>query len=201
MKRCISLITIVLTFLPIGSNSQKSPPGTVRDIDGNVYKTVKIGNQWCMAENLKVTRNPQGKPITGYYYMDDPLTYGIYGMLYTWTAAMGGSSRENAQGIAPDGWHIPSARDWEELVQTLGGEDKVAEQIKVGGSTGFNAYLSGVADYKGSYVYFDKYAMFWSSTSTNEERAYHMGISKKNKWDKFAAKKNGRIHIRCIKDN
>lgn len=97
--------------------------------------------------------------------------------------------------------HIPSARDWEELVQTLGGEDTVAEQIKVGGSTGFNAYLSGGADYKGSYVYFDKYAMFWSSTSTNEERAYHMGISHNNKWDKFAAKKNSRIHIRCIKDN
>jgi len=164
VKRCLSIISIILTFLSIGSNRQRSASGTVHDIDGNVYKTVKIGNQWWMAENLRVTRNPQGKPIKGYYYMDDPLTYGKYGLLYTWNTAMDGSFKENAQGIAPDGWHIPS-------------------------------------DFKGSYVYFDEYTMFWSSTASNEERAYHMGISQNNKWDKFAAKKNGRIHIRCIKDN
>ncbi len=201
MKRYFSIITIVLTFLPIGFKCQKPASGLVQDIDGNVYKTIKIGNQWWMAENLRVTRNPQGKQIKGYYYMDDPLTYGKYGLLYTWKTAMEGSIGENAQGIAPDDWHIPSARDWDELVQTLGGEEKVAEMIKVGGSTGFNAYLSSGADFNGRYVYFDEYAMFWSSTAADEERAYHMGISQDNKWDKFAAKKNGRIHIRCIKDN
>ena len=161
MKRYISLISIILTFLPIGFNRQQSESGTVHDIDGNVYKTVKIGNQWWMDGSLK----------------------------------------ENARGIAPDGWHIPSAQDWEKLVKVLGGEDKVANKIKVGGSTGFNAYLSGGADFNGRYVYFDEYAMFWSSTAANEERAYHTGISQNNKWDKFAAKKDGRIHIRCIKDN
>lgn len=111
MKRYFSIITIILTFLPIGFNRQQSESGTVHDIDGNIYRIVKIGNQWWIAENLSVTRNPQGKPIKGYYYMDDLLTYGKYGMLYTWKTAMDGSSRENAQGIAPDGWHIPSARE------------------------------------------------------------------------------------------
>ena len=201
MKKCLTLISIVLTFLPIGFNQQQPASGTVHDIDGNVYKTVKIGNQWWMAENLRVTRNPQGKPIKGYYYMDDPITYGKYGMLYTWETAMDGSFMENAQGIAPDGWHIPSAGDWEKLVKALKGEDNIAEQIKVGGPTGFNAYLSGGADFNGRYVYFDEYAMFWSSTASGEEHAYHVGISQNNKWDKFAAKKNGRIHIRCIKDH
>ena len=106
MKRFFSIISIVLTFLPIGFNRPQSESGTVRDIDGNVYKTVKIGNQWWLAENLKVTRNPQGKPIKGYYYMDGPLTYGKYGLLYIWNIARDGSFKENAQGIAPDGWHI-----------------------------------------------------------------------------------------------
>jgi uncharacterized protein (TIGR02145 family) len=42
---------------------------------------------------------------------------------------MNGSEKENAQGIAPMGWHIPSIADWEELVRYLDGEEKVAEQI------------------------------------------------------------------------
>ena len=106
MKRYFSIITIVLTVLPIGFNHQKSTSGTVHDIDGNVYKTVKIGNQWWMTENLKVVRNPQDKTKKGYCYMDDPLTYGKYGLLYTWNIAMDGSFEENAQGTAPGGWHI-----------------------------------------------------------------------------------------------
>ena len=113
---------------------------------------------------------------------------------------MNGSKEENTRGIAPDGWHIPSETDWEELLKFLGGEEKIAEMIKIGGPTGFEAYLAGGADATGRYVYFNRYAMFWSSTATGEERAYHTGISDKNKWDKFAAKKGARIHIRCIKN-
>ena len=200
MKKNISALILGLACLTLSFKGLDSDTGTVRDIDGNVYKTIKIGNQWWMAENLRVTKNPRGKPIKGYFYKDDASTYGKYGLLYTWETAMDGSSMENTQGIAPEGWHIPSERDWKELINTLGGEEKVAEKIKVGGSTGFNAYLSGGADFKGEYLYFKKYAMFWSSTSVNEERAIHVGFSDENKWESFAAKKNGRIHIRCIKD-
>jgi len=129
VKISIILIAIVLTFLPNGFNCQESGSGTVCDIDGNVYKTVKIGNQWWMAENLRVTRNPKGQLIQSYFYNDDQSSYGKYGRLYTWDVAMDNISQENAQGIAPGGWHIPSALEWEELVKTLGGEYKVAEQI------------------------------------------------------------------------
>ena len=68
------------------------------------------------------------------------------------------------------------------------------------GPTGFDAYLSGGADFRGNYVYFNKYAMFWTSTATSEERACHVGISDEKKWDQFAAMKSGRIHIRCVKN-
>lgn len=174
--------------------------GRVQDIDGNVYRTVKIGDQWWMAENLRVTRDPQGNPIPSYFYNDDQAQYGRFGRLYTWDAAMNHSGSVKAQGISPDGWHIPSEEDWDELVRYLGGERQVGGKIAVGGETGFEAILAGGADAQGRYVYFKEYAMFWSSTSTDPQRAYHVGIGINNQWDKFAALKTGRIHVRCVKD-
>lgn len=190
----------VMAILSFGFVCQNPQSGTLKDIDGNIYKTIKIGNQWWMAENLKVTRDPGGNPITSYFYEDDSLQFGKYGRLYTWQTAMKNSEEENAQGIAPDGWHIPSLADWEELVRYLGGVENVAEQISVDGPIGFDAHLSGGADFRGNFVYFNRYAMFWTSTTTSEERAYHVGISDEKKWDRFAAMKGARIHIRCVKN-
>ena len=193
--------TYLLVIFSYGFVNQNIQTGTVKDIDGNVYKTIKIGDQWWMAENLRVTHDPVGNPITSYFYKDDSLKFGKYGRLYTWQTAMDSSEKENARGIAPKGWHIPSIADWNELVQYLGGEEKIVEQIVVGGPTGFDAFLSGGADFRGNYLYFNKYAMFWTSTASSRERAYHVGFSDKKKWeDPFAAMKGGRIHIRCVKN-
>jgi uncharacterized protein (TIGR02145 family) len=87
--------------------------------DGNTYKTVTIGNQTWMAENLKYF-------VDGSKLLDDePLNEDIYGRLYTWEQVMNGeeASNENpsgVQGIAPDGWHIPSDTEWFELLYFLG---------------------------------------------------------------------------------
>ncbi|MBN1183262.1 MAG: caspase family protein [Bacteroidales bacterium] len=102
---------------------------TVTDIDGNVYKTVKIGNQVWMAENLKVTHYLNGDPIpqvssykewsalqTGAYccYTNDPTYVNIHGLLYNWFAV------NDPRGLAPKDWHIPSEKEWQELEKTLG---------------------------------------------------------------------------------
>jgi len=192
-------VMIIISFL-FNSSANLPQTGTIKDIDGNLYKTVKIGSQWWMAENLRVTKAPDGNSITSYFYEDDSEKYGKYGRLYTWDVAMDGSTDENTQGIAPDEWHIPSEAEWDELVRFLGGEEKVGEKICVGGPTGFEAFLSGGADFRGNYLYFDKYAMFWTSTAISEERAYHTGISDEKKYEIFAAKKGGRIHVRCVKN-
>ena len=190
----------IFSYFLIGIGCQNSNTGTVKDIDGNIYKTVKIGNHWWMAENLKVTKTSEGTPIQSYFYMDDSVKYSKYGRLYTWPVTMNSSTKDYAQGIAPDGWHIPSKAEWDELVTTLGGVEQIGEKIRVGGSAGFDAYLSGGADFNGNYLYFEKYAMFWSSTETGEDRAYHMGIDANNKYEEFAAKKGARIHVRCVKN-
>lgn len=115
---------------------------SVKDFDGNTYRTVKIGNQWWMAENLKtkhfadgieirmVESNPDWKNLSytdkAYCYYDNSLINAErFGALYTWAAAMNGAATSelnpsNVQGICPCGWHLPSDAEWIELEMFLG---------------------------------------------------------------------------------
>ena len=109
----------------------EEPSQPVTDIDGNVYKTVKLGNQVWMAENLRTTRYANGTTIplgtttsstTAYRYYPDNDSANVtdYGYLYNWAAVMKGSASSDAnpsgvQGICPNGWHVPSDAEWTEL--------------------------------------------------------------------------------------
>ena len=102
---------------------------TVTDIDGNVYQTVKIGNQWWMAENLKVTHYRNREEISNvtdgkewnnlttgaYCNYDNNLDYVMtYGRLYNWYAV------NDSRSIPPAGWHVPTDEDWKILEMRLG---------------------------------------------------------------------------------
>lgn len=103
----------------------------VKDVDGNKYDAVRIGDQVWMASNLKTTHYadgtaiPQGTTIsetTAYRYCPDnnPQTVDKYGYLYNWSAVMHDQASSEAnpsgvQGICPKGWHVPSDAEWEEL--------------------------------------------------------------------------------------
>ena len=112
------------------SNQTSNAYGTVTDIDGNEYKTVKIGNQIWMAENLKTSHYNDGTPIpnvTGdiewknlkkgaYCYYDNEIkNNAIYGKLYNWYAV-------NTGKLAPKGWHVPTHEEWTSLITYLGGK-------------------------------------------------------------------------------
>lgn len=104
--------------------------GTVNDIDGNVYHTVKIGTQTWMIENLKTTHYNDKTAIPmvadsaawknlktpGYcwYKNDSTANKQIYGALYNWYAV-------NTNKLAPSGWHIPSEADWMTLENNVTG--------------------------------------------------------------------------------
>ena len=114
--------------------------GTLTDYDGNTYETVTICDQTWMAENLKTTHYADGTEIPlvennwanlnlnekAYcFYGNDPENGDIYGVLYTWAAAMNGSSGSSSnpsevQGVCPSGWHLPSDEEWKELEMCLG---------------------------------------------------------------------------------
>lgn len=103
--------------------------GTVKDYDGNTYHTVRLGNQCWMRENLRTTRYADGTQITTtsgtsttipYYYQNTSLDVVQYGLFYNWAAVMNGAGSSNTnpsgvQGVCPNGWHVPSAAEWDEL--------------------------------------------------------------------------------------
>lgn len=111
---------------------------TVTDIDGNTYRTVQIGNQCWMRENLRTTKYADGTNIpegdvsspsftTAFLYYPEDMSYNknIYGLLYNWKAVMGNSRSSTAnpsgvRGICPVGWHVPSDAEWKQLETTVG---------------------------------------------------------------------------------
>jgi uncharacterized protein (TIGR02145 family) len=131
--------------------------GTVTDYDGNVYQTVRIGNQCWMAENLRTTHYSNGVAIPHVsdalswqslggtskawcYYNNDANNAEPYGLLYTWAAATNGAASSNAnpsgvQGVCPDGWHLPSDAEWIELEISLGMSVSDTELIGARGTT------------------------------------------------------------------
>jgi uncharacterized protein (TIGR02145 family) len=120
--------------IPVNSDGDTwSCPGTpfVVDIDGNMYNTVQVGQQCWMRENLRTTRYADGTLIpkgetysltTAYWYfpMNESGNKDNYGLLYNWAAVMHNANASNSnpsgvQGICPDGWHVPSNAEWEQL--------------------------------------------------------------------------------------
>jgi len=127
-----------ITNQSVYSNLSVISLAVVFDINGNIYQTVKIGEQWWMAENLKVTHYRNGDIIpeataqtpwdsltTGAcgIFDDDPGYIETYGALYNWY------SLNDSRGLAPEGWHVPHKLEWEELVEFLGGFDLAASKM------------------------------------------------------------------------
>ncbi len=101
--------------------------GSVSDIEGNTYKTAKIGNQWWMAENLRVTKFNDGQLIsfidenandTAWSEATTPvytaINNGQYGLLYNYAVV------ESSVNIAPAGWHVATDEDWKALEREVG---------------------------------------------------------------------------------
>ncbi len=152
---------LLLPFSSCKKDKKETAPietGYVTDVCNNVYKTVKIGNQWWMAENLKVTKYRNGNFIlkiqadTANWKNDTIGAYCIYddnlsapGLLYNYYAV------SNLNNIAPLGWHVPSDNEWKELEKNLGMSDyevnntswrgsNEADKLKIASTQGWITY-------------------------------------------------------------
>ena len=132
----IMVLISFLFHLTFCTDPKSSNDDSVTDIDGNVYNIVEIGNQWWMAENLKVTHYRNGEAISNVVdsvswtnlsteawcsYDNDIGNKATYGLLYNWYAV--GDSRQ----IAPKGWHVPTDEEWKELEMFLGMSQSAAD--------------------------------------------------------------------------
>ncbi len=154
----------------------------VTDYDGNTYKTIKIGNQTWMAENLRSTHYSNGTPIPYFDYNNDSTNSEIYGRLYSWSAAMKGEASSNTNpsnvhGIAPTGWHLPSKAEWQQLADYLGGTAIAGGKIKETGNehwlspntgatneSGFTALPAGMFAFWQEFQWIGNYSAFITST-------------------------------------
>ena len=137
------------------------------DRDGQTYKTVKIGEQWWMAENLNYryiqqTYNGGEKDSSSYCYDNDPANCAKYGRLYLWSAAMDSSGiipgntangcgcgeicnlgNVKVRGVCPEGWHLPSRDEWNTLLTAAGGIETAGIMLK--STEGWNDKYDGTS--------------------------------------------------------
>ena len=214
------------------SFTTKYESGTLTDYrDGKLYSTVKIGDDWWMAENLNfgnLINHYQNQSNNGiaekYCYNDLESNCDTYGGFYQQDEIMNYTIVEEAQGLCPDGWHIPSDTEWKQLEIYLGMDQNVAnskgpradgnvgEKLKsskgwsYGGNgtnlSGFNALPSGLAS-SGGFVTRESDAYFWMSSYYNNDdsRPWYRQLrtGDNSVWRLYINKKNG-FSIRCIKD-
>jgi uncharacterized protein (TIGR02145 family) len=194
-KQIVSVIfsLFTLALLIPGCKKDEKPPAPVADFEGNSYKTVKIGAQIWMAENLKATKYKDGSAIAlisagdnwsnltspGYcWYNNDEASFkNTYGALYNGYTI-------NTGKLCPDGWHIPSTDELRVLREFVGDSTKSGGKLKESGtshwlapnkgatnSSGFTALPAGIRYFEGTFASNQSYAGIWSATATGHD--YH----------------------------
>ena len=200
------IITLALFSVSCEKEETVEAGETITDIDGNIYKTVKIGKQVWMAENLKTTKYNDGVLIPNItdniewgndkdgaycWYDNDKAEYEVkYGALYNWYAV-------NTAKVCPTGWHVPTENEFKELERFLGmsnegieetglrgdnegGELKSVEGWYDGGNGidtyGFNALPGGYRSSSNQFYRRKKFGYWWSSTEFSETHSWYRSL-------------------------
>ncbi len=203
------------------------PGPNVTDSEGNLYKTVTIGTQTWMAENLKVSKYSDGTTIpnitdntqwqnnrTGAwsYYNNDVANNAKYGKLYNWFALS--PTTNGNKNVCPTGWHVPTYAEWTVLTDYLGGDSIAGGKMKEVGITSwtspntdatntslFSALPGGSRIGIGNYYGIGDYSMWWSSTVPYTTSAVYLTLDGSS--GSVASQANGTTNgfsVRCLRD-
>ncbi|MCX6792654.1 MAG: prepilin-type N-terminal cleavage/methylation domain-containing protein [Candidatus Falkowbacteria bacterium] len=215
------------------NNSGPLAQATVIDIDGNTYNTVQIGTQCWMKENLRNKSKPDrtcinsgSQPCSDASVADNGLGRAcynniesnclVYGALYRWTAAMDNSIIVGAQGICPNGWHIPTNSEWTILENYLWDGtgacsypritwecNSAGIKLKPGGSSNFQGILSGTRGNDG--ITFlapgTSYGVYTVSERPYGGTAYYfyLNAAQTTTW-RYQDGATNNVSVRCIKN-
>ena len=204
--------------------------GTVTDQEGNIYKTIKIGTQTWMAENLRTTKyrngdliattTPSTKDISQENQPKYQWTFDFnvgennvftYGRMYTWNAII------DSRNITPTGWHIASEEEWNQLIEFLGNDSEIGLKLKEVGNvhwanpnnnatneSGFTALPGGTRYKDGTFYPLGNLARWWCGQRYLEDRtsAHIFQLSTENNWGGiYDSFINEGCYVRCVKDN
>jgi uncharacterized protein (TIGR02145 family) len=192
----------------------------VQDIDGNVYRTVRIGNQVWMAENLRTTRFRNGDKIPGNLsddqwssttsgaqavYENNSSNLSTYGRLYNWYAV------KDSRGLCPAGWHVPSDAEWTELERSLGGEEVAGTAMKSSkrdypawdgsNTSGFSGLPGGYRGYaSGNFRDQGVSGNWWSSSPFGSHAWYRDLYSGNSSVHRVSSSAGNGFSVRCVRD-
>jgi uncharacterized protein (TIGR02145 family) len=168
--------------------------------DDKTYKTVRIGSQVWMAENLAF------QAVDSWYYDNDSMSNLIYGRLYTWNEACAS---------CPSGWHLPDNNEWQTLIDYLDGENIAGKSLKEAGTVhwldpnaggndstiNFNALPGGMALANSSFFNKESGGYFWTAAENGRSFAWYryMYFSYTNVFKMNADKRYG-LSVRCIQN-
>ena len=163
-KKLKFFLFALLVLVSVVCDDESDRTGTFTDSrDGHVYKTIQIGSQVWMAENLAYRTSD-----SSWYYNDDSATYHKYGRLYNWNGAVT---------AVPLGWHLPTDDEWTILTNYLGGDSVAGAKLKEMGNAhwatpntgatnevGFTALPGGFRRESGEFNNLGISGIWWSAT-------------------------------------
>jgi uncharacterized protein (TIGR02145 family) len=221
IKYVISFCIFILIIGSVVKTAKAQNSRMAYDQDGNNYKTIIIGSQTWMAENLRTTKYNDGTPIPlvtaksawiilstpAYCWYNNDTTYkNSYGALYNGYAV-------NTNKLCPEDWHISTDAEWTTLIQLLGGENVAGGKLKELGThwmepnsgatneIGFTALPGGTRYTNGLFFTIKTIGYWWTFTGSNVLNGWYWSMSSKNgavsrSYDNST---NG-FSVRCVKD-
>jgi uncharacterized protein (TIGR02145 family) len=200
----------------------------ITDVDGNVYKTVIIGTQHWMAQDLNTSKYSDGTPIPNItdnnqwaqtttpawcYYGNDPSYGEVYGKLYNGYVL--NSKNNGGKNVCPTGWHVSTDAEWMTLVEYLGGLDVAGDKLKEAGdshwnvpntdasnSSLFTALPGGLREgSNGAFGWITVYGTWYTSTEMTSSSVWARQIHQnETKINRWTNVKTNGFSVRCVKD-
>ena len=223
------ICTLTRTVAIAPQNPTSGYGSNITDVEGNSYKTVYIGTQQWMGENLKTSKYSDGTTIpnitdntqwynntTGAwaYSNNDAANNAKYGKLYNWYAVS--PTTNGNKNVCPTGWHVPTDAEWTVLTDYLGGASIAGGKLKEVGTTNwispntdatntslFTGLPGGCRNYHGVYLYFGGSGYWWSSSDSEYGTRFawsrDLNLGAGNAY-RYNYDKGYGLSVRCLRD-